>query len=141
MLKFIFNDLHDYAIAALKGGKEEQDAFLALLKEEDTKKAEMFRILVEGEADLFIEKNERSETGKSLIRTWTRSEKLDGKVRMTTWLCWDDLKKVTASSDHTSSDVEDMINNAEPFDGIVTGWSYGEEYPDEAKYFANIEVN
>lgn len=140
MMEFVFNDLHDEAVAAIKGGDKEQELFSSALRERKVKISKMFQYLVDGTVDLFIEKGERSENKKSLIRTWTRSEKLNGKVRMTTWLCWDDLKKVSASSDHTSADAEDMIAYAEPFDGTVHSWSYGEPYPTEAEYFADVEV-
>ena len=84
MMEFVFNDLHDEAVAAIKGGDKEQELFSSALKVRERKIGEMFKYLVDGTVDLFIEKGERSESKKSLIRTWTRSEKLNGKVRMTT---------------------------------------------------------
>ena len=35
---FIFNDLHDEAVAAIKGGDKEQELFSSALKEEDRNK-------------------------------------------------------------------------------------------------------
>lgn len=134
MKEICFDDLHDLALAVFKDEAAEE-AFAEAIKREHEKVQELFDDLVSGREDFFIQKDPPSEQGRSIIRTWTRSEKQGMVVRTTHWLCFDNEDRVELLSDGHSSTTEQMMQDQhQPDCGIVRGrlWKETKTLPEEA---------
>lgn len=134
-MKLYFKPLHDLAVASFKGDRS-ANAFTSALADEESKINSMYKKLLSQEEDYFVQKDEPSAQGKSLIYTWTRSSRPESTIQMTVWLCNDTEKVITALSHHDVKSADDMSRNAKPMSGIVYGSS--EKYNPVLKFMENV---
>lgn len=140
MITLEFMPLHDAAADAFRSD-EGKDRFDMLLRREQRKVNMMYSYLLNGTCDFFIQKTEKSEIGKSLIHTWTRSAR-EHKVQHTVWLCRDSERSVMSLSHEDLDSAEEMYDKAEPDDSTpVRGISLknGECAPEEEYMMYVIE--